>query len=107
MAREASAASAASMPSRAKSPVSRSSIGAVRWLIPTASSRTSEVVAPSQEVPDRNEIEEDDHEPDRGEPRRAAPVPSDRAAREQRERVHAPAQERHEDRSEEHTSELQ
>src|SRR3954470_2848149 len=95
MPREASADNAGSTPWRAKSTVSRSSTGAVRWLTPTVSSRISEVVAPRQEIPDRNKVEQDDHESDRRQPRRALAAPADHLPREQREGVHRPREQRH------------
>ena len=50
-----------------------------------------EVMALRQEVADRHEVQQHDREPERRQLRRAAAAPADRAAREQRERVDAPA----------------
>src|SRR5580704_942196 len=98
--RAASACSARSMPRTWKSRRSRSSTGAVLWLIPTSSRcmvRTSEVVTPGEEIADRQKIEQHDREADRRQIGGPPAAPADPGRREQLERVHRPADERHED----------
>ena len=50
-----------------------------------------EIVTLRQEIADRHEVQQDNHERERREPRRPPSAPADRAARKERERVHGPA----------------
>src|SRR4249919_519807 len=95
--RRARARNASLTPRAWKSSRSRSSTGAVRWLIPTSSSCTLEVVALREEIGNRHEIEQHDHEPERRKIGGPPSAPADPPRREQLEGIHEPAQQRHED----------
>src|SRR5918999_1716993 len=94
MLRAASAASAGKKPALEKLTRSRTSSGAVWWLSPRAIRRTSEVMALRQEIPDGQEVEQDDDEAERREPCGPASAPADRPACVDGERIEEPAEKR-------------
>src|SRR5215510_10781721 len=97
--RAASACRARARPRAWKSTRSRSSTGAVRWLMPTRKTciRGLKIMALRQEIANRDQIQQHEGKAERRQIRRPPSAPADPPRREELERVHGPAHERDED----------